>query len=91
LFEIHCNTNSKPYFQPGNQILTLKIDKCDNFVKESTFNKSSLLTFISFQKKDIYLNLCITRFWDEIENFNKLLNKLEEIALIHALNMNSIG
>ena len=56
---------------------------------ESTFNNSSLLTFLSFQKKDIQLNLCILCGINS-KNFHKLCDKLDEFAQLYSLQMDWI-
>ncbi len=59
-------------------------------VNESTFNNSSLLTFLSFQKNDIQLNLCIL-YPINSKNFHKLCDKLDEFAQLYSLQMSRIS
>jgi len=60
-----------------------------DFVNESIFNKSSLLTFLRFQKKDIQLNLRIL-YRINSKNLHKLCDKLDEFAQLCSLQMDGI-
>ncbi len=61
-------------------------------MNESTFNNSSLLTFLSFQKNDIQLKLCILYGIYGINSnyFHKLCDKLDEFAQLCSLQMHEI-
>ena len=59
------------------------------YMNESTFNNSSLLTFLSFQKNDIQLKLCIL-YGINSKNLHKLCDKLDEFAQLCSLQMDWI-
>ena len=58
-------------------------------MNESTFNNSSLLTFLRFHKKDIQLKLCIL-YGINSKNLHKLCDKLDEFAQLYSLEMDGI-